>query len=71
MSPTCRGGATLTSQFYEKNQPDQEKIEQFEIYDFCRSIELHCNSKNLKSQINLNFLDQTDFCHMRVTYEPI
>ena len=46
------------------------------------SMELHCNAKNLKSQINHFFLDQTDFFHkpdwlslvllyMWVTYELI
>ena len=49
---------------------------------FAVTVELHCNGKILKSQINLIFLDQTDFFHktdwfslaplyMWVTYELI
>ena len=30
---------------------------------FAVTLELHCNGKNLKSQINLIFLDQNDFFH--------
>ena len=56
-----RGGPNLTRLFYEKNQFDLVKIDDLIFKILAITMELHCNRKNLKSQINQIFLDQTDF----------
>ena len=61
MSPTYRGGPNINSLFYEKIRLINKNLINLMFMILSVSMELHCNGKNLKSQINLIFLDQTDF----------
>ena len=59
---TSRG--TKLKEFYEKKIIKiKKKFINLILMIFAVTILLHCNGKNLKSQINEIFLDQTDFCH--------
>ena len=63
MSPTYRGGPNKNSLFYKENQFGQEIFINLKFIIFVATIELDCNGKSPKSQINQFFLDHTDFFH--------